>query len=647
MKMQPVSQEMLPKIVQAMVSHFLFKPVSARVLSDMCGQCVLIAYGPEEVMLTQGEKAENLLLVLRGEVALRVQLHGLKQRFEVERIKPVEVVGEIDCLLEQPQRLFAVALDQVLVLQIPQMVLRSLFEIAPSFGGAFAKFAALRWTRDARPVPLPWYDLAAQPPAIDVAKMLPLAFIERQRVLPVRSAGNLLTIGFVDDLTSKVMTSVLSLVQGMEIVPVTVDATAFNAVLGALQSADAAEKEANSPSGGAAGAAGASGAAAGAAGGATGAGPSTSKLGQMKPAVNVVLSAPKLNPMLKRMVAEGASDLHLCAGHRPRFRIDGEVREIVDAKVLNDIQVYELLEPGMPQRNRDQFLTDNDTDFAYSLPEVARFRVNVFRDHLGIGAVLRQIPQKILTLEQLGLPQGVQRMCDNPKGLVLVTGPTGSGKSTTLAAMIDYINRSRRTHIITLEDPIEFVHKSQKALVNQREVGPHTLSFARALRAALREDPDIVLVGELRDQETIQLALETANTGHLVFGTLHTSTAISTIDRIIDVFPHEQQSQIRAVVSEVLKGVVAQTLLRRKGGGRVAALEVLVGSHAVSNLIREGKNHQIFNIMLTSKAQGNMLLNEQLEKLVTDGKVEFDEAIMKSLDKSDFSKRFGKDYFEK
>lgn len=183
--------------------------------------------------------------------------------------------------------------------------------------------------------------------------------------------------------------------------------------------------------------------------------------------------------------------------------------------------------------------------------------------------------------------------------------------------------------------------------MNQREVGPHTLSFARALRAALREDPDIVLVGELRDQETIQLALETANTGHLVFGTLHTSTAISTVDRIIDVFPHEQQSQIRAVVSEVLKGVVAQTLLRRKGGGRVAALEVLVGSHAVSNLIREGKNHQIFNIMLTSKAQGNMLLNEQLEKLVNDGKVDFDEAIMKSLDKNDFAKRFGKDYFEK
>jgi twitching motility protein PilT len=359
------------------------------------------------------------------------------------------------------------------------------------------------------------------------------------------------------------------------------------------------------------------------------------------------LSAPKLDPLLKRMVAEGASDLHLSGNHRPRWRIDGEMREITEAKVLSEIQVFEILEPAMPDRNREQFLADNDTDFAYNLPDVARFRVNVFRDHNGICAVMRVIPSKILTFEQLGLPEGVRRMCDNPKGLVLVTGPTGSGKSTTLAAMIDYINRNRRSHIITLEDPIEFVHKSQKALVNQREVGPHTTSFARALRAALREDPDIVLVGEMRDKETIALALETANTGHLVFGTLHTATAISTVDRIIDVFPPEQQSQIRTVVSDVLKGVVSQTLLKRRGGGRIAALEVLVGSYATANLIREGKNNQIFNIMLTQKSQGNQLLNDQLEALVREGKVDFEEALLKALDKPELAKRFGKDYFEK
>jgi twitching motility protein PilT len=366
-----------------------------------------------------------------------------------------------------------------------------------------------------------------------------------------------------------------------------------------------------------------------------------------RPDIGQVYSAPKLDPLLRRMVAEGASDLHLSAGYRPRWRIDGEMREISDIKVLTDVTVWDIMEPGMPERNKKQFIEDNDTDFAYALSGTARFRVNLFRDQNGIGAVMRVIPSKILTFEQLGLPEGVRKMCDNPKGLVLVTGPTGSGKSTTLAAMIDYINRTRRQHIITLEDPIEFEHKSQKSLVNQREVGPHTLSFARALRAALREDPDIVLVGEMRDKETIQLAIETANTGHLVFGTLHTSTAISTVDRIIDVFPPEQQGQVRAVVAEVLKGVVSQTLLKRKGGGRVAALEVLIGSHAVSNLVREGKNHQIFNIMLTQKQQGNQLLNDQLEQLVRDGRTEYDESLMKALDKPEFAKRFGKEYFDK
>jgi pilus retraction protein PilT len=274
--------------------------------------------------------------------------------------------------------------------------------------------------------------------------------------------------------------------------------------------------------------------------------------------------------------------------------------------------------------------------------DIARFRVNVFVDKGGVSAVMRQIPAKILTFEQLNLPPVVARLCDNPKGLVLVTGPTGSGKSTTLAAMIDYINKTRAQHIITLEDPIEFVHKSEMCLVNQREVYAHTRSFARALKAALREDPDIVLVGEMRDLETIQLALETANTGHLVFGTLHTSTAISTVDRIIDVFPPAQQSQVRAVLADTLKGVVAQALCKKVGGGRVAALETLVLSYAVANLIREGKTHQIASAMTTSKAQGNTLLNESLAQLVNEGRVEYAEALSKALDKADFARRCGK-----
>ncbi|PYQ47594.1 MAG: type IV pili twitching motility protein PilT [Acidobacteria bacterium] len=294
----------------------------------------------------------------------------------------------------------------------------------------------------------------------------------------------------------------------------------------------------------------------------------------------------------------------------------------------------------MEARHREQFAADNDTDFAYALPGSARFRVNLFRDRHGVSGVLRQIPTKVLTFEQLALPPILKSFCDIPKGLVLVTGPTGSGKSTTLAAMVDYINKTKKAHVITLEDPIEFVHQSQSCLINQREVGGHTTSFGRALRAALREDPDIVLVGEMRDPETIMLALETANTGHLVFGTLHTNNAISAVDRVVDQFPAYQQSQVRSVMSEVLRGVVAQTLLKKRGGGRVAALEVLVVSVAVANLIREAKTVQLPGIMQTSKALGMSVMNDELYKLIETHKVDMDEAMAAAVDKEDLARRF-------
>ena len=633
MKMQPVSSDLLGKVVQAMASHVLFKGTEPGTLSEVASECLLVHYTADEPMLVQGEKPDRFLLLLRGQVVNRITPPGMSATYEVDRVGPVQAIGETDLLLEQPRRMSTNAADQVLVLQVPQIVFKMLFKRAPPFALALSQALAQRLQDEGHRVPLPWFDIARQPPPTEIVRLLPQGFIERHRVIPLRSQGNQLFVGFVDDLTAHLIHAAQTFVPGIELVPVRIDAAGYNQVLQSLPQIDLPPEREVESSGSV------SRSSVPVAGGAP-------RATLQRPIGNEQRSAPKLDPLLKRMIAEGASDLHLSAGHRPRWRIDGEMREIAEAKVLGDMQVWELLEAAMPDRNREQFISDNDTDFAYALPDVARFRVNVFRDQLGVGSVLRQIPSKILSLEQLGLPTGVQRMCDNPKGLVLVTGPTGSGKSTTLAAMLDYINRNRRTHIITLEDPIEFVHKSQRSLVNQREVGPHTKSFSRALRASLREDPDIIMVGEMRDLETIQLALETANTGHLVFGTLHTSTAISTIDRIIDVFPPDQQSQVRAVLSDVLKGVVAQTLLRRKGGGRIAALEVLIGSHAVANLIREGKNHQIFNIMLTSKKQGNMLLNEQLQILVTDGKVEYDEAIMKAIDKGDFAKRFGREYFE-
>ena len=351
--------------------------------------------------------------------------------------------------------------------------------------------------------------------------------------------------------------------------------------------------------------------------------------------------SPRLYQFLRRMLAERASDLHLSGGHRPRWRIDGDMLEIKDTSVLGPEDVLELVKPIMPSRNLEQFLQDNDTDFASALPGASRFRVNVFRDHRGVGTVMRQIPEKILSIDQLGLPAVVRQLCDYPKGLVLVTGPTGSGKSTTLAAMVDHINRTRTSHIITLEDPVEFVHVSQKCLVNQREVGPHTTSFARALRAALREDPDIVLVGEMRDLETVALALETANTGHLVFATLHTNTAVSTLNRIIDMFPAEQQNQVRAVLADTLKGVVAQTLCRRVGKGRIAALEILVSDTGISNLIREGKTQQMMSAMQTGKSRGNRILNEELLRLVKEKLITQEEAMSKTVDKPDMASKLG------
>jgi twitching motility protein PilT len=347
--------------------------------------------------------------------------------------------------------------------------------------------------------------------------------------------------------------------------------------------------------------------------------------------------APPIDRLFHAMCAVNASDLHLSTGMPPLVRKDGEIRVLDDrAASLNPEDVVQLLEPVMPEKNREEFERRHDTDFAYEISGLGRFRANVFMDRKGRGAVFRVIPSKILTAEELGLSPHILQLCRLNKGLVLVTGPTGSGKSTTLCAMIDYINRSRGDHIITIEDPIEFVHENKKCLLNQREVHTHTDSFKDALRAALREDPDILLVGEMRDLETVAIAIETAETGHLVFGTLHTTTAASTVDRVIDQFPTDRQAQIRIMLSESLKAVVAQTLCKKIGGGRVAALEVLIVTSAVSNLIREGKTFQIPSMMQVGKAQGMISLNDALMELVTRKLVEPQEAYLKSVDKGGF-----------
>ena len=344
-------------------------------------------------------------------------------------------------------------------------------------------------------------------------------------------------------------------------------------------------------------------------------------------------SLDKIENLLRVLIGKNASDLHLRAGSPPMLRASGEIEPIAGEAVLSSDDIDMMLSTVMLEQNRVEFKELNDTDFAHEIVGLARFRGNALRDRKGTGAVFRAIPAAVVTVEQMGLSQEVQRLCHLTKGLVLVTGPTGSGKSTTLCALIDLINRTRSDHVITIEDPIEFVHESKKCLITQRHVGVHTSSFKHALRAALREDPDIVLVGELRDLETVSMAIETAETGHLVFGTVHTSTAVSTIDRVIDQFPPDRQAQIRVMLSESLKGVISQVLCKKIGGGRVAAREIMLSTPSVSNLIREGKTFQLPSVLQTSRRLGMVTMNDALIELVESNQVEPQEAYLKATDK--------------
>jgi len=344
----------------------------------------------------------------------------------------------------------------------------------------------------------------------------------------------------------------------------------------------------------------------------------------------------EIDELLTTLVSMSASDLHLHVGEPPILRHHGELKRMEGAEPLTNSRLEAMLVSIMPERNLAEYRERNDTDFAYEIEGVARFRANALRDHQGAGGVFRAIPSKVATVEGLGVSPEVQKLCFLTQGLVLVTGPTGSGKSTTLGALVDLINRSRDDHIITIEDPIEFVHKNKRCVITQRQIGLHTNSYEAALRAALREDPDIVLIGEMRDLETVSIALETAETGHLVFGTLHTTTAVGTIDRIIDQFPADRQAQIRVMLADSLKGVISQTLCKKIGGGRVAAREVLLSMPSVSNMIREGKAFQIQSVMQTSRKLGMVLLGDVLIDLVEKGIVEPKEAWMKATDKAAF-----------
>jgi twitching motility protein PilT len=599
MKSIAIQGENLDRAVEGLRRSTLFRGLDDSQLRDAAGQAQLVQLEQGEEFVRQGDVPEGLAILFSGELrVLQVSEHS-SEPYEVARFSPFEAVGVAGALLGRPSQAAIAAVVRSTVIRLDAGSLQRLAEQVPAFGLGLARVLAERLVQAVGQIPIPEADtaLVAQGGLLD---LLPHDLMTRLRVVPLALRGQLLTLGLVDEPTPELFERLRGHLPGMELRPVRLTARQLDQLL-------------------------------------------AGRAGVAAPPAKAAAADPALlERLLRAMVTEGASDLHLAGGQRPRWRIDGEMREIGDAPPLAEDAVLQLLDPVVPERNRQEFAASNDTDFAHAIPDVARFRINLFRDIGGVGAVFRQIPNKVIGLEQLGMPPVVSRFCSLPKGLVLVTGPTGSGKSTTLAAMVDLINRTRGEHIITLEDPVEFVHASAKAMVNQREVGAHTSSFARALRAALREDPDIVLVGEMRDLETMSMALETANTGHLVLGTLHTSTAVSTVDRIVSLFPTEQQNTVRATLSDVLKGVVSQNLLRRIGGGRVAALEILVVNSAVANLIREGKTHQIGNAMQTGKAAGNQLLNDSLAALVNSKTVEYEEALSKAVDKADLARRFNR-----
>ncbi len=341
----------------------------------------------------------------------------------------------------------------------------------------------------------------------------------------------------------------------------------------------------------------------------------------------------ELEILLRELIKKKGSDLHLKVDEYPIFRIDGSLVKMTNYKKLTSEDTKRMLFPIMEKRYQEELEKRNDTDFAYEIKDLSRFRVNIYKERKGICGAFRAIPIKVVTADDLNLPVHIRNLCYLSKGLVLVTGPTGSGKSTTLCALIDLVNNVRKDHIITIEDPIEYVHENKNCVITQREIGVSAESFARSLRAALREDPDVVLIGEMRDLETIQIALETAETGHLVFSTLHTTTASSTVDRIIDQFPPDQQEQIRILLADELKAVITQTLCKKKGSGRIAAMEILIVTPAVSNLIREGKTYQINSVIQTQKQLGMITMNESLFNLVKQGIIEPMEAYVKAIDK--------------
>ena len=589
------SEELIAVANKVFDENEFFKPLNGpQRLQIINKAAVFEKYENGESIVRQGDPSDFLFVVMQGVVSIVVR--DGEDEYEVTKLSEGQMIGEMAVIMEDKRTASVIASGEVIILKLANVVFKKVMAVIPEAGLSMMKILCERLKKASKPPIHRDMTANAPVPALEILSLLPVAFMQRHRVIPVKKRDDCLILGYLDDFDDALSDKLQRMIPALKIEPALMDVSFYNKVMQSY-SGENVSKE-------------------------------------------VVGSGVKhIDDLLKRLVQEGGSDLHLSAGQKPRWRIDGSIRVIAGYNELGANEVFDLLKPIMRRDSIENFDKTGDEDFAYSMDEQSRFRINLLKDNNGVSAVFRHIPNTIFSLQDLGMPDILRKWADMPKGLILVTGPTGSGKSTTLAAIIDYINRTRECHILTIEDPIEFVHKSKNSLVNQREVNVHTKTFSRALKAALREDPDVVLVGEMRDLETISMAVETANTGHLVLATLHTSTAMSTVNRIVDQFPAESQEQIRTALADNLIGVCCQTLCKKIGGGRVAALEVLNMDYAMGNMIREGKTHMLASAMITGSAKGNKILNDDLIRLIKTGKITKEEAYMHSVDISDLQRK--------
>ena len=621
----------------------------------------VVEYTPQEELFREGETPTAFYMLLSGEASVWMNRPELNYQIELHQLSSLDLAGDISLMTGKPRFVTVVAASRLYVLQFDFNAFDLMMTKLHGFALQFSRNLGERLARVMQDLSPSLMDVAdvGQIPA-DVLQLFPTAMLNRHRFVPVFLKDNMLKLCMVDLPDHHQLGAIREFRQGLRLQVYRISPHDFEIVLkkhglfdpslssssGSLEQSGAlASVVGRSLSSDALPAHASQTQLAGLAMAGLLPGDRQGKMA-MANRFEVRELTPeqkrerlgKILPLMKEMAKRNASDLHLSANQKMRWRIDGDLLEITESKELGRNEVFELLEPMMPERSRLEFEDKSHTDFSYTLEGIARYRVNIYREDNGVSAALRQIPIGIPSAKELRLPQIIRNMANFQQGLVLVTGPTGSGKSTTLASILNSINEKNKKHIITLEDPIEFVHRSQKCLVHQREIGTHVGGFDEALRAALREDPDIILVGEMRDLETMALAIETAHTGHLVFGTLHTNNVISTIDRIIDMFPAEQQSQVRSSLSDTLKGVICQSLCKKMGGARVAAFEVLTMNSAIANMVRSGKTHQMASSMI---GKGNLLLNSHLEELVKTNLIDAREALYRSVDKEDMRGRLG------